>query len=97
MEYHACDICEAILKEEYYVLGVTQGTVSTPQDSYKAVTIEDVFGAINSEYNRSKQKLVVKEICPACYQILQKLFKMRIQERKKLEKELRKLEKELEE
>lgn len=89
MEFHACDICNTILKEKFYVLAINCVNKSDyDEEGKEPITLEEFFRKLNDYNSRQRKKVQFKEICPECYKVLNHLFKMRLKEIKKMKKEI---------
>lgn len=90
MEYHACDICNEIIKDELYIVSVVHIDKEDVLNKAKAEpkTISETIKLLNDAYLQRREKTDVKEVCVGCYKILEHLFKIRLRELKKIKKEL---------
>ena len=82
-EVHFCDICNEVLKTNFYVLTVTKINRTDVNMGYDELDkIRDI-----------QRNIVAKEICSTCHKVLGLLFKMRLDKLNKLKKEVFKYEK----
>jgi hypothetical protein len=92
MEFHACDICNNILKDKFYMLVVNCINKSDYEEGDKEpITLEDFFQKLNEYGSRQRKKVKYYEICPECYEVLNHLFKLRLREIKKMKKEIERI------
>lgn len=98
-ELHVCDICGEVLKTEVHIIAFSK--FNYPDDAKnihnEPMSVDEFFDELANLQYQAPKKPKVKEICPECWKILDKFFKMRIEEINKIKRELKHLEKKLKE
>ena len=95
-ELHVCDICGEVLKDDVHVIAFSKYNYQSEVAGIPPKDFEDFLDELAVYNYQSPKKPKVKEICSSCWKILDKFFKIRMNELAKIKKELNALEKNLE-
>lgn len=72
-----CDLCATPLKDNNYFMLYVNNPINPPPDSSKFDNINDYYYAYNQYLIKLQRD--VKEICPACRHLFNKIFEYRLE------------------